>query len=303
MKYSNKQIKRILRIKEFVEIADTLSRVYNDFDNKEFIIDTFNDKERIYKMYCSSIYNLIKAIQDSKEFFGKTIKYKEFENILEQKYIANDNKYCSKDNYESTLFKIFETIRHQVNHFTKDDDDNNILFEIYIDFNIIEKLRLVINDIFYEVYNKIDKNKIKEIILSKPKIQYSFDNFSNKMDELKLKIKESDNRLNEVFKEDNNRAMELFDKLFNSSNLYDLFVKDPDAIKKFDSADIEMQESYKKIEKYINKNGTELEKETIKLIKEFMKEKESKSIKDRNKNILELQERLSELVEKHNKAD
>lgn len=61
------------------------------------------------------------------------------------------------------LFKIIETIRHQVNHSLKDEEDNNILFAAYIDFEILENLRLTINDIFSEVYNQIDKTKIKKL--------------------------------------------------------------------------------------------------------------------------------------------
>ena len=293
MNYANKQIKRIIRVQELIEISDTLVKVYNDFDDKKFIIDTFTDKEVIYKLYCSSVYNLIIAIQGSKEFFEKSKKYVKFKNLLNQKYTSVDNKYCNKNNYESTLFKIIETIRHQVNHFAKDDDDNNILFETYIDFNIIEDLRTIIKDIFYETYSEIDKDKIKSITLAKPKIQYSFDKINNKIDELELRISESDNRLNEVFKKDNDRAIELFDQLFNDSNLYDLLMKDPEAIKKLDSADKEIKESFEKIEEHISKNGTELEKEAMLVFKRFMDEKDNESIKDVNKNVQEFFEKLS----------
>ena len=222
MKYTDKQIGKILNVQEFVSMANTLSKVYLDFENKEYFIDTFTDRDRIYRLYCASIYNLVKAIQDSKEYFINTKKYEEFEKIINQEFVANDNKYYKKKNYKATLFKIIETIRHQVNHSLKDDEDNNILFAAYIDFEILENLRFIINDIFSEVYNQIDKSKIKELILNKPKIKYSMDKLSNKVDELKLRIPENENRLNEVFKKDNERSLELFDQLFNGSNLYDL---------------------------------------------------------------------------------
>lgn len=38
MKCSNKQIKCILRIQEFVELANILSKMYIEFDNKELSI-------------------------------------------------------------------------------------------------------------------------------------------------------------------------------------------------------------------------------------------------------------------------
>ena len=163
-------------------------------------------------------------------------------------------------------------------------------------------MRLEINDIFSEVYNQIDNAKIKEIILNKPKIKYSMDKLSNKVDELKLRIPKNENRLNEVFKKDNERSLELFDQLFGSSNIYDLFIKDPEAIRKFELADMEIQESFNKMEKYI-KNGTDLEKEAIRVLKEFMENDKETSIKDSNKNIEELKNRLEKLVEKNNKNE
>lgn len=303
MKYTDKQIGKILNVQEFLAMSNTLSKVYLDFENKEYFIDTFTDRDRIYRIYCASIYNLIKAIQDSKEYFINTKKYEEFEKMINQEFIANDNKYYKKENYKATLFKIIETIRHQVNHSLKDDEDNNILFAAYIDFEILENLRFIINDIFSEVYNQIDKTKIKEIVLNKSKIKYSMDKLSNKVDELKLRIPENENRLNDVFKKDNEKSLELFDQLFNGSNLYDLFMKDPEAIKKFESADREIQESFKKIEEYINANGTNLEKEAFKIYKEFMENDVEVSIKDTTKNIEEMKVRLEKLVEKNNKND
>lgn len=303
MEYTNKQINKILNVQEFVAMSNTLSKVYLDFENKEYFIDTFTDRERIYKIYCASIYNLVKAIQDSKEYFINTKKYEEFENIINQEYVAIDNKYYKKENYKASLFRIIETIRHQVNHSLKDDEDNNILFAAYIDFEILENLRIVINNIFSEVYNEIDKSKIKEIVLNKPKIKYSMDKLSNKVDELKLRIPENENRLNKNFKKENERSLELFDQLFNGSNLYDLIMKDPEAIKRFDSADKEIQKLFEEGEKYINENGSELEKEALKTFKEFMKEKENESINDINKNVEELKTRLEKLIENNKKMN
>lgn len=68
-------------------------------------------------------------------------------------------------------------------------------------------------------------------------------------------------------KKDNERALELFAQLFNGSNLYDLFMKDPEAIKRFDSVDKEIQESLNMVVKYINSNGTDLEKEAFRILK------------------------------------
>lgn len=300
MEYTNKQIKKILNVQEFVAMSNTLSKVYLDFENKEYFIDTFTDRDRIYKIYCASIYNLVKAIQDSKEYFINTKKYEEFENIVNQEYVATDNKYYKKENYKASLFKIIETIRHQVNHSLKDDEDNNVLFAAYIDFEILENLRIVINDIFSEVYKQVDKSKIKEIVLNKQKIKYSMDKLSNKVDEFKLIMHKSENSLNQVFEKDNERALVLFEQLFNSSNLYDLFMKEPDAVKKFDLADKEIQESFKRVENHINENGNEFEKKIVEILKEFAKDNEGESIKDININIKMLQEKINDLKGKYN---
>ncbi len=88
--------------------------------------------------------------------------------------------------------------------------------------------------------------------------------------------------------------MELFDQLFNSSNIYDLFMKNPEAIRNLNLADKEMQEILNRTEKYINDNGTEAEKEALILFKKFINEKEGDNIKNIEKNILELKDKLNE---------
>lgn len=300
MKFTTKQINKILNVQEFVAMSDTLARIYLEYDDKEYLIDTFTDRDRIYRIYCASIYNLIKAIQDSKEYFIGTKKYKEFEKIINQEYVANDNRYYKKENYKATLFKIIETIRHQVNHSLKDDEDNNILFASYIDFEILENLRIIINDIFSEIYDQIDNKKVKKIILNKPKIKYTMDKLSNKVDELKLRIPERENVLNEILKKNNARSLELFDQLFNSDNIYDLFTKDPKAIRKFELADKEIQESLKRVEEYINSKGTDFEKEALKIYKEFIENIGNGCKKETEENINQLKEKLNNLKEKYN---
>lgn len=45
MKYTDKQIRKILNIQKFTAIFNTLSKVY--LDKKECFIDTFTDRDRI----------------------------------------------------------------------------------------------------------------------------------------------------------------------------------------------------------------------------------------------------------------
>lgn len=297
MKYTNKDINRILRIREFVETSNTLSKVYLDFDNKEYSIDTFNDKDRLFKVYCSSIYNLIKAIKDDRQYFDKSDKYDKFDKLINEKFIAEKNDYY-EDDHEESLFKILEAIRHQVNHSRKDEDDNNLLFEVYIDFNVVDKLRKVIYEMFYDTFNTIDKKKLKEINISKPRIKYSIDKMRLQMEQVMDRVDEIDNNL---FKDENNRAFEIFEKLFTAENLYDLLNKDKKAISEFDSADTEIQRMMDKAEKYINEKGSDLEKEALPLIKDFFKDNDRESIKEFNYRVKKLQSDLLKLKEKYNK--
>lgn len=297
MKYTNKDINRILRIREFVETSNTLSKVYLDFDNKEYSIDTFNDKDRLFKVYCSSIYNLIKAIKDDRQYFDKSDKYDKFDKLINEKFIAEKNDYY-EDDHEESLFKILEAIRHQVNHSRKAEDDNNLLFEVYIDFNVVDKLRKVIYEMFYDTFNTIDKKKLKEINISKPRIKYSIDKMRLQMEQVMDRVDEIDNNL---FKDENNRAFEIFEKLFTAENLYDLLNKDKKAISEFDSADTEIQRMMDKAEKYINEKGSDLEKEALPLIKDFFKDNDRESIKEFNYRVKKLQSDLLKLKEKYNK--
>ena len=77
-------------------------------------------------------------------------------------------------------------------------------------------------------------------------------------------------------------------------------MKEPDAVKKFDLADKEIQESFKRVENYINENGNEFEKKIFEILKEFAKVNEGESIKDININIKMLQEKINDLKEKYN---
>ena len=83
----------------------------------------------------------------------------------------------------------------------------------YIDGHILNAKNVLYDQLLLYPDKFFDKKKIKNIILYKPKIQYSFDKISNKIDDLKLKIDESDNRLNKVFKKENERAYVLYDQL------------------------------------------------------------------------------------------
>lgn len=258
MNYTNKQINRIQHIEDFLGTTNTLSKIYKEYDDKELTSDNIIEKQCIYKLFCSAMYNLIDAIKKSKEIFGDTKSFKVFQQIINQKFVGDNNEFVEKGNYESNLCKILAQIRHQNNHFEKDDNDDTMLFEIYIDFEILDELRKIINEIFYEVYNEIDK----------------------------------------IFAKDNERAIEILREYCNPSNVFDLMNKDKEAIKKYDLIDKEMEELFNKQEKYIAENGNELQKKTMNLLKEFFVNNESVTKNEYDKNMKELADKLKGLKEK-----
>lgn len=298
MNYTNKQINRILHIQDFLGIANILSKIYSEYDDKELTSDNVVEKQCIYKLFCSAMYNLIDAIKKSNEIFGNTKSYKLFQQNINQKFIADNNEFVEKENYESNLYKILSQIRHQNNHFEKDDNDDTMLFEIYIEFEILEELRKIINELFYEIYNEIDKNKIKQITLSKPKLKYSFNKFDKKVDYIELKYLESTNKIDKIFSKDNERAIKILREYCNPSNVFDLMNNDKEAIKEYDLMDKEIEELFNKQDKYITENGSELQKETMNLLKDFFVSNESVTKNEYNKNMKELADKLKELNEK-----
>lgn len=149
-----------------------------------------------------------------------------------------------------------ETIRHQSNHSRKDEDDNNLLFDVYIDFDIVDKLRSLTDEMFYEIFDTIDRKKLKEINISKPIIKYSFNRLKLQIEQVRDRVNDIDNEMNDLFKDDNNRALELFEKLFSAENIYDLLTKDKKALSEFDSVDSMMS----KTEKYVNEKVSDFEK-------------------------------------------
>ena len=297
MNYTNKQINRILHIQDFLGTANILSKIYREYDSKELNASNIIEKQCIYKLFCSAMYNLIDAIKKSSEIFGNTKSYKLFQQNINKKFVADNNEFVERESYESNLYKILAQIRHQNNHFEKDDNDDTMLFEIYIDFEILDDLRKIINEIFYEVYSEIDKNKIKQITLSRPKIKYSFDKFDKNVNYIELKYLESTNEIDKIFAKDNERAIEILREYCNPSNIFDLVNNDKETLKKYDLNDKEMDELFNKYDKYIFENGNELQKQAMNLIKDFFINNENVTKSEYDKNTKELVDKLKELKE------
>lgn len=233
--------------------------------------------------------------------FGDCKKYSDFDDFINKEFFASD-KYYKKINYKSDFYRIMKTIRNQVNHFNRNDEDDNMLFEIYIDFNIIDSLRLIINDIFYEIYTKLDKTKIESIILSKPKIKYSFDKMNEKIDLIEQKCNESTNEVDNFCTKENAESIEILRDYFNPNNIFKLLNKDENIEKKYDAMDNRMDEMLEQQLQYVELNGTNQQKEAINLIKKFTSQ-DIISKNDYDKSLKILAENLTKLVENKDKNE
>ena len=70
MNYTNKQINQILHIQDFLGTTNTLSKIYKEYDNKELNANNIIEKQCIYKLFCSAIYNLTDAIKKSNQLLN-----------------------------------------------------------------------------------------------------------------------------------------------------------------------------------------------------------------------------------------
>lgn len=303
MEFTNNQIKCILRIKEFVETSNTLSKLYKEFDDKELTLLNITDQERLYKVYCSSIYNLIKAIKESKDLFGSCKKYNEFDIFINKEYLATNDKYFDDPDYKSNFYKIIKTIRHQINHFNRDDENDNVLFEIYIDFNVVEELRLIINDIFYEVYNKLDKKKINKIYLAKPVINYSFEKVSDEINKAEQVFNEIKTNVDKSIVETNKELIDSLREYFNPSDILNLLNGDDDTIEKYELMDDKIDNLFIKETEYIEENGNQFHKDAMDLINFISNDDGPITKNELEKKKEDIKKRLIELAEKYDKKN
>lgn len=56
-----------------------MSKIYSEYDDKELIADNIIEKQCIYKLFCSAMYNLIDTIKKSNEIFGNAKYFKLFQ--------------------------------------------------------------------------------------------------------------------------------------------------------------------------------------------------------------------------------
>lgn len=297
MEFTNKTIKRLIAIEELIEMTNYLARQYNYYDNEELSRESLKDKETVYKLYCSSLYNAVQAIKNSEYIFCKEKDlYTYFKNIINNEYVADDQKYFKKIGKTASLYKILSEIRHKYNHFEKEDNDEIVLFQVNIDFNKLDTLRILINKLFYNVYNEIDINSIKKIILSQPKIRYSLDKMDEQLEKYDIEIKKINKIVDESIVKSNNEAYEILKDVLSPSSIYDILYGDEDSIRKFEEFDRRSTEMFAEYEKKIEVSGSKTDKKVFDMVKEFCINNEHSSLKEYDKNIKKFSEDVKDVV-------
>lgn len=296
MEYTNKQLNKILSLKEFLEITNTLSEVYKSYNDKKISVKNDIDKSNIYKVFCGSLFNTLDGIIKCKEFFNNCIKFDNLNNLLNQVYITEDKEIYNKVGYKTTLYKMLRETRNLYNHFEKEENDETMLYEVYIDLNILEEIRKLANDIFYEFYKNIDAKCLKNAEINRKKIRYRLGLLNNSIVNLENKIIASNNRIDKIYERETKESIALVKKTFEPGNLYDLFNGDKSAIEEFDNIDSKISGYYKKAKNEVEKNGSDNEKKIMQILDEFMKSDEEISYKEREENFERMIEDVKRII-------
>ncbi len=296
MEYTNKQLNKILSLKEFLEITNTLSEVYKSYNDKKISVKNDIDKSNIYKVFCGSLFNTLDGIIKCKEFFNNCIKFDNLNNLLNQVYITEDKEIYNKVGYKTTLYKMLRETRNLYNHFEKEENDETMLYEVYIDLNILEEIRKLANDIFYEFYKNIDAKCLKNVEINRKKIKYRLGLLNNSIVNLENKIIASNNRIDKIYERETKESIALVKKTFEPGNLYDLFNGDKSAIEEFNNIDSKISGYYKKAKNEVEKNGSDNEKKVMQILDEFMKSDEEISYKEREENFERMIEDVKRII-------
>lgn len=296
MEYTNKQLNKILSLKEFLEITNTLSEVYKSYNDKKISVKNDIDKSNIYKVFCGSLFNTLDGIIKCKEFFNNCIKFDNLNNLLNQVYITEDKEIYNKVGYKTTLYKMLRETRNLYNHFEKEENDETMLYEVYIDLNILEEIRKLANDIFYEFYKNIDAKCLKNAEINRKKIKYRLGLLNNSIVNLENKIIASNNRIDKIYERETKESIALVKKTFEPGNLYDLFNGDKSAIEEFNNIDSKISGYYKKAKNEVEKNGSDNEKKVMQILDEFMKSDEEISYKEREENFERMIEDVKRII-------
>jgi len=253
---SNKQIKRIISISNIMQIVNYLQKHYISFERKKINKDNIIDRGIVYKLLCSNMFNLIDAIRKSKDIFEDLIpEYKAFEKEINRKYVSNDTKYYKKGTTSMTLFELMREMRHEMNHFEKDVNDQITLFEIEVKFDDIKKLKETTEILINKKIQSINKKDIKALILSRPKITYETDKIDESITVFKTKIKDA--VYESEYKDEMLHMTNIIGEIFRPDFLIELINNDSDAIEKFNFSLEELDQISLKCDEEILAKGTE----------------------------------------------
>ncbi len=275
---SNKQIKRIVSISNIMQIVNYLQKHYNSFERKSFNKTNIIDRGIVYRLLCSNMFNLIDAVRKSKDIFEDMIpEYDFFEKEISRKYVTNDANYYKKVNASMTLFELLREMRHEINHFEKDVNDQITLFEIEVKFDDIIKLKETTEILINKKMQSIDKTAINQLILSRPKIVYETNKIDNSIENFKAKMQGSVNE-NE-YKDEMLYMTNIIGEIFRPDFLIELISNNPDAIENLNFRLRELEQISLKCDEEILLKGTEEDIKKYNAMKSLMQDFELKTKK------------------------
>lgn len=275
---SNKQIKRIISISNTLEIVNYLQKQYISFEERAFNKDNIINRGIVYKLFCSNMFNLIDAIEKSKDFFQDlVIEYENFKDEINRKYISDNSKYYKKIDTSMTLFELLREMRHEMNHFEKDVNDQITLFEIEVKYDDMRKLKETTEILINKKMQSINKKTINQLILSRPKIIYETDRIDNSIEIFKTKIQGA--VCESEYRDDMLHMTNVISKTFRPDFLIELVNNDSDAIEKFNSNLRELEQISLKYDEEILLKGTEEDIKKYNAMKLLMQDFELKTKK------------------------
>lgn len=275
---SNKQIKRIISISDIMQIVNYLQKHYISFERKSFNKNNIIDRGIVYRLLCSNMFNLIDAIRKSKDIFEDLIpEYKAFEKEINRKYVSNDTKYYKKGTTSMTLFELLREMRHEMNHFEKDVNDQITLFEIEVKYDDMRKLKETTEILINKKMQSINKKTINQLILSRPKIIYETDRIDNSIEIFKTKIQGA--VCESEYRDDMLHMTNVISETFRPDFLIELVNNDSDAIEKFNSNLRELEQISLKYDEEILLKGTEEDIKKYNAMKLLMQDFELKTKK------------------------
>ncbi len=252
---SKKQLKKLSSIINILQIVNYLSIEYLSYGEKEVNKDNIINRGIVYKLFCSNMSNLIDAVAKSSYLFEDfKNEYISFQEKINREYKISNPKYYEKKYDGITLYKLLKEMRNEINHFDKDVNDQITMFEIEVKFEDVEELRKTTEYLINKKAERIGKEKISKIVLSRPKIMYEKDRISGAILNLENNVK--DKVMDSKYKEELLSIVSISKNIFSHNLLIGLINDEPESIEKFNLKYDELKKISNRYEKEINEKGT-----------------------------------------------